>query len=212
MRNEYDIAMRYTSRDYALVLTGIQTLTDLERHVPASCEAIMSFGMCGGLRRGAPTVGQTVLASYLTGPNGETYSCDTFWRLRLHERTQCNAQPYYSSGRFNEANTPAQRAAIYAKTGAWCIDDESLFVAQFARLRGIPFVIARNVSDQWNDDVSVTAGILNSQGQPQPLEVIRALFKEPLSLVRIGLDYRRSQAGLEQLAKDIGPGFEWKDF
>jgi hypothetical protein len=211
MRNEYDLAKRYASSD-TLVLTGIQTLQDLLKRVPQTCTAIMSFGMCGGLRPGLPTVGQTVLASRLIGPDGELYLCDHAWRLRIFEKTLHYVQPYYSSGKFNEANTPAQRAAIHAKTGAWCIDDESLFVAQFAKERKISFLIARNVSDQWDDDVSVTAGILNSQGQPQPLAVIGALFKAPLALVKIGLDYRRSQTCLEQFASEIGPSFGWKDF
>jgi adenosylhomocysteine nucleosidase len=211
MRNEYDIAKRYASWDRTLVLTGKQTLNDLLEHVPKTCTAIMSFGMCGGLRPGV-VVGQTVIASYLIGPNGDNYPCNSAWQHNLFKKTHHFVQPYYSSGKFNQANTQEQRAAIHKKTGAWCIDDESLFVAQFAVKRGIPFAIARNLSDQWDDDVSVTAGILNSQGEPQTLAVLGALFKAPITMVKIGLDYRRSQAGLKLLAEQIGPDFGWKDF
>jgi adenosylhomocysteine nucleosidase len=210
MKNEYDLAKRYASAD-TLVLTGIQTLENLLANVPKSCKAIMSFGMCGGLRPDV-LVGQTVIASYLVDPHGATYVCDMYWRDRICTKTQHRTQlPYYSSGKFNEANTPAQRAAIYTKTNAWCIDDESLFVAQFAMRREIPFIIARNVSDQWNDDVSITSDILDAQGRPKPMAVASALFKSPLSLIKIGMNYQRSQNALELFAKEIGPNFGWKE-
>jgi adenosylhomocysteine nucleosidase len=205
MRNEYDLAKRYALG--ALVLTGIQTLADLEKNVPKTCTGIMSFGMCGGLRPGEPTVGQTVFASQLIGPQG-TFLCNYEWNYRLCEKVSgAISAPYYSSGEFNQADTPAQRATIYARTRAWCVDDESLFVAQFARARNIPFVIARNVSDQWDDDVSVTASILDDKGKPKPLEVLSALLRQPITLVKIGLAYNRSQSGLTQLAQQIGPDF-----
>jgi hypothetical protein len=210
MRNEYDLAKRYALG--ALVLTGIQTLEDLEKNVPASCRAIMSFGMCGGLRPFTPLVGQTVLASYLIGPRSEVYSTDYEWNSRLISKLKgANlVGPYYSSGKFNEADTPAQKAGIYVRTRAWCIDDESLFVAQFAQARGIPFVIARNVSDQWDDDVSVTASIMDDKGKPKPWEVAKAFLRQPRTLLKIGGAYYRSQTGLTQLARQIGPDFGWQ--
>jgi adenosylhomocysteine nucleosidase len=211
MKNEYDLAQKYAAPG-TLVLTGIQTVADLNKNVPRECKAIMSFGMSGGLRPGLPVVGQTVLASYLVGPNGEHYTCDKTWCNRLFAQTKFYVQPYYSSGQFNQANTPEQRAAIYKKTGAWCIDDESLWVAQFAKARGIPFVIGRNVSDQWNDDVSITSNILNANGGADVEAVIKDLFTDPVTMIKIGLDYKRSQAGLEYFAKEVGPAFGCNPF
>jgi adenosylhomocysteine nucleosidase len=208
MKNEYDLAKRYAPGTFTL--TGIQTLSDLHERVPMRCSAIMSFGMCGGLKPGAQ-VGQTILASYLVDPAGGHYVCDRAWLGRLTAKSHAYIYPYYSSGKFNEADTPAQRAKIYAKTGASCIDDESLFVAQFALRRNIPFMIARNVSDQWNDDVSVTSDILDEKGAPKPLAIALALFKSPLSLLEIGMNYQRSQSALELFAKEIGPSFGWKE-
>jgi adenosylhomocysteine nucleosidase len=210
MRNEYDIAKRYASWDRTLVLTGKQTLNDLLEHVPKTCTAIMSFGMCGGLRPGV-VVGQTVIASYLIGPNGDNYPCNSAWQHSLFKKTHHFVQPYYSSGKFNQANTQEQRAAIHKKTGAWCIDDESLFVAQFAMRRGIPFIIARNVSDQWDDDVSITSDIMDAEGRPKPMAIASALFKSPLVLVKIGANYQHSQTALELFAREIGPSFGWKE-
>ena len=184
---EADIA-RIHSKD-SLVLSGIQTVEMLQKNVPNDCTGIMSFGMCGGLRPGSPVVGQTLIASYLVGPNDETYSPDEHWVRRLFGQTYAYVQPWFSNGQFNTADTPAQRAAIYSSSRAWCIDDESLDVARFAKTRGIPFVILRNVSDQWNDDVSIAATLLNSSGGVNPWQVFKAVITDPIDLIRIGRAY-----------------------
>jgi nucleoside phosphorylase len=209
MKNEFDVATKHAAPS-TLVLTGIQMVEDLERSVPKECEAIMSFGMFGGLRPGAPVVSQTVIASKLIGPDGETYEVDHAWKQRLFEATRFFVQPYYSSGKFNEASTPVQRATIYGRTGAWCVDDESLWVAQFAKARKIPFVIARNCSDQWDQDVSVTSAMLTAKGGVDPLSVLKGIVTSPITMARIAYDYARSQSALEKFAEKIAPGFGWE--
>jgi hypothetical protein len=209
MKNESDVAMKYAAPS-ALVLTGIQMVEDLEKSVPKDCEAIMSFGMCGGLRPAAPIVGQTIIASRLIGPDGETYEVDHAWKQRLFETTRFFVQPYYSSGRYNEANTPAQRATLYGRTGAWCVDDESLWVARFAKARNIPFVIARNCSDQWDQDVSVTSAMLTSKGGVDLVAIFKGVVTSPITMGRIALSYAKSQSELEKFAEKIAPGFGWE--
>jgi adenosylhomocysteine nucleosidase len=204
MKNEYEVAKKYSQA--AIVLTGIQTVEDLVRNA-AGCDGIISFGMCGGLRPGLPIVSQTVIASVLIGPDGERYEVDKDWSKNLFSRTRDYMQPFYSSGRFNEASTPLQRAEIFAKTGAWCVDDESLFVMQYAKTRGIPAVIIRNVSDAWNDNVSLTSHILSRGGGADPIAVIKDLFKEPIEMAKIVYHYEQSQRQLYGLARTIAPTF-----
>ncbi len=213
MQNEYELAKKYASPN-TLVLTGIQSVEDLQNNVPKGCTAIMSFGMSGGLRPVSPIVGQTVVASYLEGPKGERYICDITWRLRLHMmigdagQTYCS-QPYYSSGKFNEANTPAQRQKIFQETGTWCIDDESLWVAQFAEARDIPFTIVRNVSDQWDDDVSFSSNLLLPSGGANPWGVAKALITQPIAMTTMAYHFFISQRALEETAKLMAPSFGW---
>ena len=170
---EYDIARAHFPD--AVHLTGVQTLATLEAQVPPTCTAIASFGLCGGLRPQQPIVGQTVVSSTLVTPASvyvpipphmptESYAADAAWCERIYTKTLYGAHPYFSSGRFDTADTPAQRAALYDATQAWCIDDESIYVAQFAAARNIPFAVVRTVSDAWNDDVSITSRILNAGG------------------------------------------------
>lgn len=208
MQNEYDVAKEFSAAG-TLILTGVQTVDDLQKQVPLECSAIMSFGMAGGIRPKLPIVGQTVIADRLIGPQGEQYHCDSAWNHRLFLRTKFYTQPYFSSGTYNTANTPAQRAAIFAETGAWCIDDESLWVAQFAKQRGIPFTIMRNVSDAWNDNVSITSNLLAKGGSVNVFNAIADFVSDPIEMAEIAAHYEVSQSQLEASARKVGPDFCW---
>jgi nucleoside phosphorylase len=190
------------------VLSGIQTVDDLQRLVPRECTGILSAGLCGGLRPDRPVVGQTLIASNLIGPDDESYQPDKDWNHRLFMVTHAYTQCWFSNGQFNSANTPEQRAAIYHKTYAWCIDDESLAVAQFAKARGIKFAILRTVSDAWNDDVSVTSSLLNKNGGVNIWEVIKAMTSEPTIMIKIWRDYNTSMAELGTAVIQVGPTFQ----
>lgn len=206
---EFNIAKTHAAPG-TVILSGIQTVETLQKNVPANCTGIMSFGMCGGISPALPVVGETVIASHLLGPNGEYYYPDAAWNDRLYAKTKARVQTYYSNGKFNTANTPAQREAIYRASGntAWCIDDESLAVAQFARIRKIPFTILRNVSDQWDDDVSITATLLNSSGGVDPWQVFKAVVSEPIYMIEIGRAYEKCKTELTVAAVQIEPSFQ----
>ena len=207
MQPEYDIARTHAAPD-TFIIDGVQTVETLQQKIPSACSAIMSFGMCGGLSPTLPIVGQTLIASHLVGPIGELYLPDRAWSDRLYAATKAYVQPWYSSGKFSEANTPEQRAKFYRWTNAWCIDDESLAVAKFAALRKIPFVILRNVSDQWDDNVAITATLLTATGGVDPWEVIRAFVSDPIEMAQIGLDYEKCKAELNVTAIQIGETFQ----
>ena len=91
---------------------------------------------------------------------------------------------------------------------AWCIDDESLAVAKFAKARKIPFVILRNVSDQWNDDVSITATLLTAGGGVNPWAVFKAVVEDPVTMIEIGRNYEKCKTELNVTAVQIGSTFQ----
>lgn len=210
MKNEYDIVKAHAGSDVT-ILTGVQTVSDLEAHVPSQCQAILSFGMSGGLRTHLPVVGQTVIASHLVDPEGHVYQPTQTWRKRLFQATHAYVQPYYSSGLYNTANTPKERLALYDKYQAWCIDDESLAVAQFALKHKLAWNIVRNVSDAWNDNVNITAGLLNSTGNVDIWNVIKAFATDPEDMIKIWRNYNLSNAELGVAAVQLGPTFQWVD-
>jgi len=206
MDNEATIARAYAAPG-TLVLQGIYSAADLDKAVPSSCTGVISFGMCGGLRPKLPIVGQTLIAWPLITPD-KTYMPDEAWVKRLFAATKAYCQPYFSSGEFNTANTPAQRAALFAQYGAWAIDDESNSVAEFSAARGIPFVVMRNVSDAWNDNVSITSNILNANGGVDPLAVLSDLVEYPEEMMEITRDYFTSNGELRTAAVMVGPTFQ----
>ena len=208
MQPEAAIAKAHASKG-TLILTGIQTEASLQTLVPTTCTAILSFGLCGGLRPNLPIVGQTLIASSLTDPNKEIYVPDQSWNHRLFAATHAYTQSWFSNGQFNTADTPAQRQAIYKQTGAWCIDDESLAVAQFAQARKIPFAILRTVSDAWNDNVAITGKLLNAQGGVDIVATIKAFATDPEDMIKIWRDYNLSIAELGTAAIEVGPSFQW---
>ena len=211
MTDEAAIARSFSAKENQ-VLTGYQNTDSLETIIPHDCVGIISFGLCGGL---APCVqiGQTVLCTTLVTPNG-SYRADPDWLHRLFLKTKYYECHWYSSGEFNTADTPAQRKAIFDKTGAWVIDDETYMVAQFAKSRGIPFAAMRSCSDGYNDTVPLAArNALNPDGSSNLESVLASLAQDPgqvFNLIKIGEYYNTSLSELRTAALTVGPDFCFK--
>ncbi len=215
MQPEANVA-RASAAKGTLILAGIQTLADLRKNVPRDCGAIISFGLAGGLTAGDArhplVVGQTIIADKLLTPDG-IYLPDPEWRRRLFARTKAYEHVWWSSGIFNTADTPAQRKTLFDQSGAWVIDDESIFVGQFASERGIPFAIMRTISDGADDTVPPAArNALNSNGNANIAEVLMSTLSDPAQLpdlIRIWREFNLSIAELGTAALMVGPTFQW---
>lgn len=209
MTDEFNIATAYAEKG-TLILTGLQSLATLEQLVPQTCTGIISFGLCGGLSPGAQ-IGQIFIADTVITPT-QTYQADIAWRKRLFAKTKAYERHWYSSGIFNTADTPEQRAALFKLTGCWVIDDETAFVAQFAANRNISFQVIRAVSDSATDTVPPAArNALNSNGSSNIEEVLASVIGDPSQigdLMRIGQEYYKSLAELRTCAIQIGPTFQ----
>lgn len=219
MASEFSIVKKYAA-PHVLVLTGVMTVDDLRKAVPANATAIMSCGMCGGL---APDikVGDIVLASQMVmpGKNGfESYQADPVWNGKLWDvlgRTPI-VVPWWSSGEWNTANTKAQRDLLFHQTGCHVIDDESYAVAQFAAERKISFTALRTASDA---AVGPTANLppavidaLNSSGSVDIPAVIYSVVKDPWqipALVDTAIAYAKCKEVLEQVCRKVSPDFGW---
>ena len=205
MKNEYDIAKAHAAND-VLVLTGIQKVEDLEKLCGDDCEFIISFGMCGGIGPG-PVVGQTILASYLLGPDGAIYIPNKTWNHILKNQTGAQFVPWLSTGQFNQSNTPEQRKALYNTTGALAMDDETLFVAQFAEKKKIRWTVCRNVSDAYQDNVAIASNLLNAAGNVDVWNVIKAFATDPKDMIKLWENYNISNKGLGITGIQLGPYF-----
>lgn len=191
-----------------LILQGVQMLPDYDRLIPTDCEALLSFGLCGGLRPTAPVVGQVILALQLLGDDGVTYTPDQAWVNRLISTLGASDQPWYSTTTFDTADTPVQRAGLYALNQAWCIDNESVTLAQFAKKRNLPFAILRVVSDQWNDNVSGARGLLLKTGGVDMWDAIKAAVTEPGDMIKIWKNANTAITELGVVAIKAGANFQ----
>lgn len=214
MTSEEATAKTVASWD-TVVLSGQMGVADFVLKVPHTVTGILSFGLCGGLAPGLP-VGGVVLAGTLIDGT-ETYHPDYDWTARLAMCLGVTPVPYFSTGQFNLADTPDQRAKLYQQYGTHAIDDESGPMAEFAKQRGIPFAVMRVVSDAWNDTVPLAArNALNPDGTANVSSIIAWLEANPdqaggqiWDLSKIALDYNLSLNVLMQSGQKAGQYFQF---
>lgn len=196
-------------------LSGQMNMADFEAKVPKTVTGIISYGLCGGLAPGLP-VGGIVLASVLI--DGSTiYRPNGLWTGRLAQALNVRPLPYFSTGVFDLADTPDQRAKLYNNWGASAIDDESGPMAAFALERNIPFAILRVVSDAWNDTVPLAARhAVNPDGSSNVSSIIAWLEANPnqagaeiIDLAKTAMEYNQSLAVLLQVGRQVGEYFQW---
>ena len=210
MESEYEVARAYFSPN-VLMLTGTQTVESLSKSVPGDCTGIISFGLCGGLAPQA-LIGQAFIYDAVVTPDW-VYPCDPAWVKALFTVTRYYERKCWSDGVMNTANTIAQRAAIFAKTGCWVIDDESQAVAQFAKLRNIALGGLRVVSDGAEDNLPpAVINALNPDGTDDLWAVVSSVVSDPAQipdLVKTAGEYEVSIAELRRAAIDTGPFMQW---
>lgn len=189
-----------------LILSGTDKL-NLPSLLPGDCERIIVSGLMGGLARGVP-VGGVCAAKTVVDKSGSVYTCDALWNGKViaagrAANLEFGLVPWYSSGLLDEADSAAQRAAINAKYGADCIDDEVRYAIAVAQERGIPCVDFRSCSDDWTETLplAATGAIMNQDGSANLGYLFRSIAAEPayqtVDLFQIGLDFQKSLSTLE---------------
>lgn len=210
MQTELSIAKKYAASG-TLVLTGEFTPATLDIAVPLDCTALISLGVCGGLAPEAQ-IGQAFIYDAVVTPDG-TLTADVPWRKRIFAATKYYERHCWSSGQFNTANTIAQRADLYAKTGCAIIDDETYAVAMVAEKRGIPWIGLRTVSDGAEDNLPpAIINALNPDGSDNLWNVIASIAGDPAqvpSLMETAVNAKRSFDELETACIQVGPHFCW---
>lgn len=210
MTVEQAIAQRYAAPG-TLVLTGQMDAASIWAALPNDCEAILSFGVCGGLSPDA-AVGQTFIYSNIVSADG-TRECDLPWRRRMFAATHHFSRHAWSMGE-GGADTADERAALFARTGCWIDDDESSTVAVVAHGRGIAFGGLRAVSDGAEDNLPpAVVDALNPDGSDDLEAVFASLVRDPLqipALIKTALQAQRALCALKAACIAVGPNFQWE--
>lgn len=206
-----------------LILSGTDKL-NLINLVPSSCVRMISCGLCGGLAGPPPAVADVVLASSVTDGAGHAWNCDARWNAAVQDIARRSASldtgawarpgvrvvPWFSSGSMDLADTRNQRAALYQRTGARAIDDESFWAAKFCAEKSIMFNVARPVSDDASETLPLAARgkIMRPDGSADVDYLFASLATEGWAqdldlLTRVLPDYEASLAALGGLARGV---------
>ena len=181
------------------------------RLLAGGCEAILSFGVAGGLDP-ALSPGTVVLADAIIAPDGRLFATDAAWRGAVRN-AMAGTMPLASG---SIAGSDAPLLTVQAKkefahrTGALAVDMESHGVARAAAGAGAPFLAIRAVADgalraipPWVIDAILPDGGL------APAMIARALLPKPWMVWSlIGLARANGQAlrALRRVASRLGPG------
>lgn len=190
-----------------LILSGTDKL-NLPTLVPATVTRLVVSGLFGGLAPGIP-VGGICLAKTIIDQAGTIFTCDATWNARVLAAGHVagytfGVVPWYSSGILDQADTAAQRAAIFRKCGAQAIDDEARYAVALAQARpGMIVNEIRSCSDDWTESLplAATGPIMNKDGSANLDYLFRSIAAEPayetVDLGKIGIDYATSLSTLE---------------
>jgi adenosylhomocysteine nucleosidase len=154
------------------------------RLVDDGAQALISFGLAGGLDPALPA--GAVLVPDLIVEAGTSFVCDpglVAWLGRTGGALLAGE---------SVAVTAADKAALFAQTGAAAIDLESGAVARVAAARGVNFAVLRAICDPAGRNLPPAALVaLNQVGKIGFLRVLASVIREPSQI-----------AGLLALARD----------
>ncbi len=178
-----------------------------ERAVADGAEALLSFGLAGGLDPALPP-GHLVVANAVIGEDGTRAATDDAWRDRLVAEIGPEGVSVAAlAAAAGPVVSVAEKRRLAAATGAVAVDMESLPVAAVARAAGIPFLAVRAVADPAGRAIppSALAG-LRPDGSTDVPAIVRALAarpKEVVGIVRLAGDYRRAEHRLRNVARAL---------
>ncbi len=171
--------------------------------------SLLSWGSAGGLIPGL-SPGSLVLPKNIIAVDGSVYPVDATWRESLCG--QLKEKVNLHEGLLAESMTvlihPAEKAALFKRTGAMAVDMESAAVAAEAQRAGVPFMAIRAVADPVGTTLPQSAlASLDEFGKLRPSRLLKALAKNPVelfSLVRLGRNFHAAQSTLSIVARLAG--------
>lgn len=166
----------------------------------AGVAGLISYGIAGGLDPDLKP-GDIILADGVLLPEGDVVATDAAWRAALAAAFDANRLAGGTiSGSDRAVSTVAEKASLFARTGARAADMESHGVARAAREHGLPLVIVRAIADPAARAVPSAALVgLGAAGERKPFAVIGKLLRHPRQLPQLIRLARDSNAALRNL-------------
>lgn len=184
-----------------------------ERLVADGAGALLSFGLCGGLRPGLGA-GAMVIAEGVVSLDpspcgsglGEGWGTDPSLNALIGG---CTARALLAAERI--AVTAAEKSALFSATGAEAVDLESGAVAAVAARHGLPFAVLRAVCDPAAFSLPPVALLaLDAGGAIRPGRVAASLLARPgqlPALIALARAAAKARAALvRRVAEIVGRG------
>ncbi|MFQ5774442.1 MAG: purine phosphorylase [Kiloniellaceae bacterium] len=186
--------------------SGARARAHAARLIAEGAEAVISFGLCGGLDP-ALRPGDLVLAEEIATSDGRKIPAHAPTRARLLERLEAaGLRP--AGGALLGSDRPvakaAEKAALYATTRARAVDMESHGVALAAEAAGVPVAALRAVADPAERDLPRAAlKATGPDGRLRLLAVLATMYLRPWegpATVRLAYEARLAFDTLERVA------------
>ncbi|MDD2796178.1 hypothetical protein [Acidocella sp.] len=165
-----------------------------EALVAGGAQALVSFGLAGGLRPGLKP--GTVLVPSAVFESTQTYTCDTWLMERLGGST---GRPMLAGHRI--VVSPGDKALLYRRGRADAVDLESGAVARAASARGVPFAVLRAVADPAERALPPAAlEGLKENGRIDLPRILLSVLRHPGQIPRlleVGRDAARARKALQ---------------
>jgi len=175
-------------------------------------DALLSWGSAGGLV-GNLLPGALILPRIVIAADQTTCTVDPEWhrylRNQLEGRLDLYTDPLAES--LIVLSHPAEKNALFNRTGAIAVDMESSTVGAVAREAGLPFIAIRAVADPAYKTIPqcILRGV-DDFGRLGVLRLVKELIKRPselFALARLAGNFRSAHRSLETAARVIGKHF-----
>lgn len=171
--------------------------------------ALLSWGIAGGL---IPSLspGSLVIPRSIIAADRTCYGVDLNWHGRIVNRLSSQLIPHTEPLAESPGvlTSPAEKKALFHRTGAVAVDMESAAVALVAKAAKAPFMAVRAIADPVNLALPKNALVaFSSSGRLSVLSILKGLLQHPMdlfTLARLGLNFRAAQDTLATVARMIG--------
>ena len=167
---------------------GERLRRELEAAAP-SASAILSAGLCGALSPGLKPSDWIVAMEVIAADDGRHIATDKAWNIALMKALP-GARAGLVLGSDVMIADAARKARAHDHTGAMAVDMESHIAGEVAAKHGLPFAVARVVSDAADRSLPKAAQAgMAADGGMDIRAVLLALARDPRqlpALVRVG--------------------------
>jgi hopanoid-associated phosphorylase len=190
------------------VVSGGGDSARLERELDAArAEAVISMGLCGALAEGLRPGDWVVATAIISRSDERRFSCDSEWAASLARRLDARTGAILASDAM--VTKADDKRAAHAATDALAVDMESHIAAAVAVRHGLPFAVARVVSDAADRSLPKAAQAgMAADGSMDISAVLAALARDPRqlpALIRVGREAETAFRALGRGRDLLGP-------